>query len=127
MTCAECGTGPCRDPAYRTLNVAHPGYALATFIDQKAAWSRQVFGPDLPLSGILAHMRKEMREVEEKPEDGEEWVDIIFLALDGASRAGLSGEQITRIMAEKHVKNLRRKWLRKRSGHFEHDRKGEQP
>lgn len=39
-------------------------------------------------AGVLDHIRKELKEIEAAPGDLEEWVDIMFLALDGYRRNG---------------------------------------
>lgn len=39
-------------------------------------------------AGVLDHCRKELVEIEQAPGDLEEWVDLMFLALDGYRRNG---------------------------------------
>lgn len=99
-----------------------PGVDLAGFFEDKFSWSKATFGLDLPIRGILAHLKKELEEVEAEPNDLEEWVDVLFLALDGAARSGHSGKALIVKMVEKHQKNLRREWKVQSEGHFEHDR-----
>lgn len=50
--------------------------------------ARRVAGPGLRTKGVLAHIRKELLEVEGSPQDLTEWVDVAVLALDGAWRSG---------------------------------------
>jgi hypothetical protein len=51
-------------------------------------FSLRTFGPGQRTHGVLDHIRKELAEIEAKPADLTEWVDVILLALDGAWRAG---------------------------------------
>lgn len=103
-----------------------PGADLAGFIDDKALWSRRVFGDEITTTGIVNHIRKELIEIEEKPNDIVEYIDVIFLALDGASRAGYSGKEIVAAWRAKHAKNLSRRWEKTKDGHSEHVRDGEE-
>lgn len=59
---------------------------------------------------MIDHIRKELNEIEARPDDVAEWVDVILLALDGAGRAGFSLEQIAQAIAAKQVKNEARQW-----------------
>lgn len=100
-----------------------PGVDLVGFFDDKARWSISTFGDDIPMEGVIRHLRKELDEVERDPKDLEEWVDVIFLAMDGAQRSGFSGKALVVKMIEKHQKNLRREWKRQSEGHYEHERR----
>ena len=73
-------------------------------------WSEKTFGPGKRTAGVCDHIRKELAEVEADPDDAQEWVDVIILALDGAWRAGLSPEQIIGGIIAKQSKNERRTW-----------------
>lgn len=100
-------------------------FNLANFFDEKAAWSRTTFGP--AYAGVLSHLEKEFKEVAAEPSDLEEWVDIVALALDGASRhAGATGAEFVDALQAKHQKNLARRWLKSsEDGVMEHDRSEE--
>lgn len=102
-------------------------FNLANFFDEKAAWSRATFGP--AYAGVLSHLEKEFKEVAAEPSDLEEWVDIVALALDGASRhAGATGAEFVDALQAKHQKNLARRWLKpSEDGVMEHDRSEEVP
>lgn len=90
---------------------AVPGFDFARFFDSKARWSLDTFGPGDRYAGVIAHIRKELEEIEKAPTDLVEWVDVIFLAMDGAWRsAGADGEDVVRAMLAKHDRNLRRAW-----------------
>ena len=73
-------------------------------------WSEQTFGPGQRSYGVVDHIRKELIEIEAKPDDLAEWIDVVILALDGAWRAGHSPEQIIAALVAKQAKNERRQW-----------------
>ena len=102
-------------------------FNLARFFDEKAEWSRGEFGE--VYEGVLDHMAKEFKEVTEKPFDLEEWVDIVLLAMDGASRhAGAAGSEFVAALQAKQQKNRARRWLKSHEdGVMEHDRSEETP
>jgi len=104
--CTQCGRlGDRLDyPCHRVVKIID----LGRFIDDKAEWSRRTFGIEYNHRRILNHIRKELVEIEEDPSDPMEWVDVIFLALDGLSRQGLWGAQVVALMQDKHKINLGR-------------------
>jgi hypothetical protein len=73
-------------------------------------WSLETFGPGMRTEGICNHIRKELLEIEANPTDLMEWVDVILLAMDGASRAGYSGEEIVQALQDKQKVNETRTW-----------------
>lgn len=84
---------------------------LAEFFDAKARWSEATFGPGDRYDRVLKHIRKELKEIARKPDDLEEWVDLVFLAMDGAWRsAKANGESFVAMILSKHAKNLVREW-----------------
>lgn len=84
---------------------------LAAFCDERAQWSVETFGPGDRYAGVIAHIRKELNEIEAAPDDLEEWIDVILLALDGAFRsAGADGREIVAALVAKHEKNRARRW-----------------
>lgn len=88
-----------------------PGFCFISFFNDKADWSRETFGPGDRYSGVIEHIRRELKEIEANPSDLTEWVDVIFLAMDGAWRsAGADGEAIVLKMLEKHKINRERRW-----------------
>jgi len=82
---------------------------LADFIQREKDFSANAFGNQSNL-GIIKHIRKEMLEVEDSPEDVFEWVDIILLAIDGALRAGYSSVEVAIALEEKLSINEAREW-----------------
>lgn len=78
---------------------------------QRAQWSVETFGPGDRYAGVIAHIRKELNEIEAATDDLEEWIDVILLALDGAFRsAGADGCEIVAALVAKHEKNRARRW-----------------
>lgn len=73
-------------------------------------FSANTFGMGSRSSGIIAHIKKELVEIEANPGDLEEWIDVATLAFDGAWRQGFSPRQITDALAAKLEKNMGRKW-----------------
>lgn len=85
-------------------------YDLVAHLDRQRAFSAKAFGPGARVEGISDHIKKELAEVAEAPEDLSEWIDIVLLGLDGAWRAGHSSMAIAEGLADKLVKNERRQW-----------------
>lgn len=81
-----------------------------TWLAHKNGWSRQTFGPGPRLKGVLDHIRKELVEIEEHPNDPEEWADLILLAFDGAARQGIGEEEIIETLRDKQERNTKRTW-----------------
>jgi hypothetical protein len=83
---------------------------LIDYIERQIGWSRSTFGPSFRWKGIVAHIRKELLEIEAEPASLEEWCDVIILALDGAWRAGHSPAAIVDGLCSKQVRNMARRW-----------------
>ncbi len=73
-------------------------------------WSNKTFGPGMRTQGVVDHIRKELIEIEAKPSDLEEWIDVVMLGLDGAWRSGATPDQIAEALAAKLAKNKAREW-----------------
>jgi hypothetical protein len=82
----------------------------AAHLANQRRWSEQTFGPGTRLFGVLDHIRKELKEIEENPTDVEEWVDVIILAFDGAWRAGWEPQEIIDAIKAKQARNEARTW-----------------
>ncbi|MGL4442171.1 MAG: hypothetical protein ACRCU1_01010, partial [Alsobacter sp.] len=69
-------------------------FDVAEFYSRKAAWSRETFGTRQTTDGVIAHLRKELAELEGELGGGnaagirEELADICLLAIDLSWRAG---------------------------------------
>lgn len=85
-------------------------FCLATHLKLQAEWSERTFGPGERTAGVLDHIRKEIVEIEEDPDDLEEWVDLLILGFDGALRMGFTPTQIIEVIRAKQAKNERRTW-----------------
>jgi hypothetical protein len=83
---------------------------LIDFLHRQRRFSRKTFGPFDRTKGVLDHIRKELIEIEKEPDDIEEWIDVVLLALDGASRRGHSPEAIVAALDAKLTKNELRNW-----------------
>lgn len=63
---------------------------IREYNERQRQWSRKTFGEGKRTIGILAHIRKELAEIEAKPDDLEEWIDVVILALDGSGGTAAS-------------------------------------
>lgn len=79
-------------------------------LQQQREWSERTFGPGTRTHGVVAHIRKELQEIEAAPADIEEWIDVMILAIDGAWRAGASPQEIIDTYVRKMKKNYARSW-----------------
>lgn len=73
-------------------------------------FSGKVFGPGARTKGICQHIRKELAEIENKPFDLYEWIDIIILGMDGAWRAGFTAREVAIALLNKQDINVERSW-----------------
>lgn len=86
-------------------------FDFSSFADKKALWSEKTYGPGDRYHGVIKHIQRELVEIEQAPDDLEEWVDVILLAMDGAWRsANASGRDLANALIRKQEKNTRRKW-----------------
>lgn len=97
---------------------------FARFLRNQQKWSTETFGPytEARTQGILDHARKEIEEIAAEPNDVEEWIDLMILAIDGALAAATLRYPAGHYQAEKAVdlvewtrdqkmeKNIRRNW-----------------
>lgn len=85
-------------------------FNIFAHLRRQREWSEKTFGPGMRTKGVCDHIRRELKEIEAAPDDPQEWIDVVQLALDGAWRAGLSPEQIVGGIIAKQSKNERREW-----------------
>ncbi|MCJ8334397.1 MAG: DUF550 domain-containing protein [Epibacterium sp.] len=87
-------------------------FDLIAHLLRQRGWSRANFGPETVRGpkGPLAHLKKEIEELEEAPDGLEEWIDIAKLAFDGAMRAGYTPQQICQGLGAKQEENELRPW-----------------
>jgi dATP/dGTP pyrophosphohydrolase len=102
-------------------------------LERQRRFSERTFGPGPRTAGVVDHIRKELTEVTEAAQAGDdtlpEWVDVIILGLDGAWRTGATSAQICEAIAAKQERNERRTWPDWRTAEpgkaIEHDRTAE--
>lgn len=82
----------------------------AQHLANQQLWSEKTFGPGNRTKGVIGHIRKELKEIEDDPFDLSEWVDVVILALDGAWRAGYKPQEIIDAIVTKQAKNEKRNW-----------------
>lgn len=83
---------------------------LIKHIYRQIDFSRKTFGDGDRTHGIIAHIQKELLEIEEQPENLMEWIDVIILAIDGVWRMGFTPEQIANALELKQTINEGREW-----------------
>ncbi len=83
---------------------------IREYNERQRQWSRKTFGEGKRTLGIIAHIRKELAEIEAKPDDLEEWIDVAILALDGYWRHGGEPADLMAHLQAKQDKNFARKW-----------------
>ncbi|MFU5001894.1 dATP/dGTP pyrophosphohydrolase domain-containing protein [Pseudomonas paraeruginosa] len=93
------------------LKVLHgAGFSFEQHLHRQRRFSERTFGPGSRAAGVVDHIRKELREIEENPGDLAEWIDVVILALDGAWRTGATPAQIIDALLAKQAKNESRTW-----------------
>lgn len=94
---------------------------LREHLIRQMAFSHQAFGPGERTTGVIDHIRKELKEVEDGNGEASEWVDVVILALDGLTRrlAFVNGERgdpyrvaetACRMIQGKQSRNEARQW-----------------
>jgi len=105
---------------------AAPQFDMLAHLQRQRVFSEHTFGPGKRTKMVADHIRKELIEIEAKPSDLTEWVDVILLALDGAWRSGATAAQIVAAIQAKQTKNEGRMWPDWRTADpnkaIEHDR-----
>jgi hypothetical protein len=79
-------------------------------IRDQREWSEATFGPGPRLLGVLNHIRLELAEVENDPADASEWADLLILVIDGATRQGITAQQLIYAYRDKMRANYARDW-----------------
>lgn len=85
-------------------------FNLETYILEQIQWSAKTFGKGPRTAGLIDHIKKELVEIADNPEDLYEWADVVILALDGAWRCGYTPRQICNALARKARINRDRDW-----------------
>jgi len=92
------------------MNKTVTDFCLVTHLRRQKQWSEKTFGPGERTVGVIDHIRKELVEIEAKPTDLSEWIDVLILGFDGALRMGFTPEQIIAGLTAKQTKNEARTW-----------------
>ena len=79
-----------RDPAAWALRPF-----MALHLERQQAASLVNLGPGERTKGVCNHIRKELSEIDAKPDDVVEYADVAILAFDGAMRAGHSPRDVS--------------------------------
>lgn len=87
-----------------------PHLDLVAHLHRQRMFSLRTFGPGERPGMNVAHIRKELIEIERNPRDMEEWVDVALLAFDGALRAGHEPASVALELATKLTTNELRQW-----------------
>jgi hypothetical protein len=74
-------------------------FDLTAHLERQSRWSLKTFGPGARTVGVCEHIIMEIREINARPHDVMEWIDIIILSFDGALRGKLSPCTIASCMA----------------------------
>ena len=91
-------------------NEPEEAFDFIQHLQHQREWSEETFGPGHRPDGLIDHIRKELDEIEQEPDDLEEWIDVVILALDGAWRSGNNPKEIVAALVAKQTKNEGRKW-----------------
>ena len=89
------------------MEVSNP---FVVHVGEQTEWAVKTFGPGPRAAGVIDHIQSELQEIAADPGDLEEWIDVIFLAIDGAARQGYNGQEIWDALRAKLVKNKSRRW-----------------
>jgi hypothetical protein len=88
--------------------------SFAAWLDRKAAWSRETFGPvNMPddRTRLWQHMRSELHEMCADWDDMTEPADLILLAFDYMARHGMSGMDVVAMLVGKdRINQHERTW-----------------
>lgn len=98
-----------------------PDDIVVSDLEFQRKWSDDTFGKGARTTGVLKHIEKEIQEVRESPDDVFEWVDLIILAIDGATRRGISPKALIRAYHAKMIENVLRDWPEPPPGGFPED------
>jgi hypothetical protein len=92
------------------------------FIQDRNEFSHKTFGSpaERDCSYPLIHLKDELLELLNNPDDQMEWADCTLLLLDAAWRKGYSLEDLIDFSIKKLEINKKRKWKKNDNGYFKH-------
>ena len=85
-------------------------FDIKKFLEDQKSWSREVFGTGRRTIGICDHIRHELIEIENDPDNLEEWIDVLLLAFDATWRLDASPKDVVETLLKKQHKNINREW-----------------
>ena len=83
---------------------------IVDYLEKQKEWSSNTFGNGKRTLGIIKHIQKELIEIEECPEDLQEWIDVIILAMDGYWRHGGNPKDLMGKLVEKQCIDFSRNY-----------------
>lgn len=92
------------------------------FLQERDEFSFNTFGSVEVRTCIypLRHLKKEVQELLDNPDDKMEWADCMLLLLDAARRKGYSIDDLLSFCKEKLAINRKRTWEKQEDGVFQH-------
>src|SRR6266850_3984199 len=78
-------------------------------LNRMARWQFVTF-PEATTKSAWKHLTKEMIELDTNNEDIEEWADVLFLAIQGGTKAAGSLNKFRLAVQDKLMKNEERQW-----------------
>lgn len=95
---------------------------LEKLIREQREFSDKAFGTpeQRDCMGALHHLKLEVQELIENPDDEMEWADCMLLLMDGARRKGYTLEQIFDFCQAKLEINKKRTWEKTENGVYLH-------
>jgi hypothetical protein len=111
-------------PGERQAVYETPVDGLAAFMERHRAWIERTFPRNATTEGITRHIEKECAEVRQKPDDLDEWIDILILGIHGYWRNGGTAEDLLPRLNRKLTRNESRRYVMKDDPNepIEHDR-----
>jgi hypothetical protein len=95
---------------------------LNTFLKERREFSYKTFGSkeERGCEGPLTHLKKEIQELLDNPNDPMEWADCFLLLTDAADRKGHSFEDLVDFARKKLEINKARNWQPQTDGTYRH-------
>lgn len=96
--------------------------ALIEFLEERRKFSHKTFGtPEVrDCMGPLTHLKKEVKELHENPNDPMEWADCFLLLVDAADRKGMTFDNLVAVSRNKLEINKARNWVKQDDGTYRH-------
>lgn len=85
-------------------------FNLVKHLARHREFSLNAFGPGAPAAGVLEHISTALCEIASRPDDIDDWLDVVILAFEGAMRAGHEPADIVWYLEAKQARNESRKW-----------------